>query len=423
MKPVSWTWAAYDFLKMKIPHICLWSHCLLLRPSAWDTNVTIAGYSFGRTSSYLPPKSLEIFLETDKPVLAIEFGSATISDSVKLMAEVFNAVGYIEAKAVVCVEKSKFSNIKLIPEHIFLVNEIRHEWLLPRVQGFVHHGGAGHTAAGLKSGIPMLIIPFSFDQNFWAAKVQQLQLGPPPLHPQDITAPKLAVSLKDLLSSKYQRRCKEMAFEISTEKDGAEVAAETIAYAQKSTDGASPCSIISGLNAHWQHVDSGLRLSGAAAACLTSHSILNWSDVYFVPGVNWSKEIMNGTSKLSKVLIRLTDVIYRFFGIISILLRFFVGPWHSDNNVTNDVEKDDYAIRMRDPVFQARIARAQYDLLFIKRELAKIEEVEGTGDGGGDDGDGGRQGITSVEDQIIQNWRVVSTAEFKSKFKKVKSNS
>ena len=208
MKPVSWTWAAYDFFKIKIPHICLWSPCVQSRPAAWDTNVTIAGYSFGSTSSYLPSKSLQNFLETDKPVLAIELGLATISDSVKLMAEVFNAVGYIEAKAVVCVEACKFSNTKQIPEHIFLVDEVRHEWLLTRAQGFVHHGGAGHTAAGLKSGIPMLIIPFSLDQNFWAAKVQQLQLGPPPLHPKDITAPKLAVSLRDLLSYKYERRFK-----------------------------------------------------------------------------------------------------------------------------------------------------------------------------------------------------------------------
>lgn len=410
MKPVSWTWAAYDFLQMKIPHICLWSPHVLPRPSEWDANVTIAGYAFSKNTSYLPPKSLEIFLETDKPVLAIGFGSATILESVKLMAEIFTAVGCIGAKAVICVEMSNFSDTILIPKHIFLIHEVPHEWLLPRVQGFVHHGGAGHTAAGLKSGTPMLIIPFFLDQNFWAAKVQRLGLGPPPLLPQDMSAPILAASLKDLLSYKYQRRCKEMEFQISSEKDGAEVAAENIACAQKSTKRSSPCSSISGLNAHWQHVDSGLRLSGAAAACLVSHNIINWSDLNSVPGVNWSKEILDGTSRLSKVLANLTDMICHVFRIISILLRWFIGPLHNKNDDKDNVEDDDRAIRMQDPVFQARIAQAQYDLQFLTRELAKIQDVEGKDD------DSGGGGISGVEDQIIRNWRALSTAQFKGKF-------
>ena len=143
-----------------------------------------------------------------------------------------------------------------------------------------------------------------------------------------------------------------------------------------------------------------------------------------MPGINWSKEIMNGTSQLSKVLTSLTNMIYHLFWTISTLLRFFIGPWHNNNNYdTNDVENDDYAIRMRDPVFQTRIARAQHDLLLIKRELAKIKEAEGKEDDSNGGGDGGRRDIISVEDQIIKNWRVVSTTEFKSKFKKDKSNS
>ena len=406
MKPVSWTWAAYDFLKMNIPHVCLWSPHVLSRPSEWDANVTIAGYAFNRDKGYLPPKSLEGFLETDKPVLAIGFGSATISNPVKLMAEVFTAVANIGAQAVACVDWTKFSDSMHVPEHILLVDQVPHAWLLPRVQGFVHHGRAGHTAAGLKAGIPMLIIPFFLDQNFWAAKVQQLELGPPPLCPGDITAPKLAASLKDLLSSKYQRRCKEMAFRIASEKDGAETAAETVAYAQKSTDRSSPCSIISSLNAHWQHVDSGLRLSGAAAACLTSHSILNWSDLNVVPGINWSQQRLAGTSRLAKVLASFTEVICCLVRIVYVLLRLFIRPWHHNDNDDDDDVEDDYAIKMRDPVFQARITQGQYDLQFITRELGQIKTEDG------------RDRDISVEAQIIRSWQALSTAAFQSKFNK-----
>ena len=392
MKPISWTWAAYDSQKMKIPHLCLWSPHVLSRPSEWDANVTIAGYSFNRGTSYVPPKPLQSFLETDKPVLAIGFGSASISDPVNLMTKVFSAVGNVGAKAVVCVDRSKISNTMLIPEHIFPINEVPHEWLLPRVQGFVHHGGAGHTAAGLKSGIPMLIIPFFLDQNFWAAKVQQLELGPPPLCYRDISVPKLAASLEDLLSCKYQRSCREMAFKISSEKDGAENAAGTVACVQNSTERSSACSIILGLKAHWQHVNSGLRLSGAAAACLISHEILHWTDLSLVPGLNWSNQRSDGPTRLAEMLSSLMDMLYHVVRTIYFLLRWCFGPW------ANDDLEDEYTMRIRDPVLQARITQGQYDLQYITRETSKIEV-----------------GI-SLEDQIIRNWRVLSTAEFQSKF-------
>ena len=390
MKPVSWSWAVYDFLRMKIPHVCLWSSHVLSHPLEWDAKVVIAGYAFNKETSYLPPKTLESFLKTDKPVLAIGFGSANISNPMKLMTEVCTAVGNIGAKAVICVDWSKISSIMVIPEHIYLIDEVPHEWLLPRVQGFVHHGSAGHTAAGLKAGISMLIIPFFHDQNFWTVKVQQLELGPPPLCHWDISVPKLAASLKDLLSDKYQRRCKDMASQTFSEKDGAENAAEIVACIQNSTQRSSLCSIIPGLNAHWQHVNSELCLSGAAAACLTSHSILSWSDLSLVPGINWSQQRSNGTPRFAKMLDYFAELFYHLVQVIYVLLRRCVGPWNND-----ELKNDDDVIRMRDPVLQALITQGQYDLQFITREV----------------------GI-SVEDQIIRNWLVLSTARFHIKFQK-----
>lgn len=394
MKSVSWTWAVYDFLKMKIPHVCLWSPHVLPRPSEWDLNVTIAGYTFNDGASYLPPKSLESFLETDKPVLAIGFGSASVPDPVKLMTVVFNAVGTIGAKAVFCLEWSKIGNVIAIPDHIFLADEIPHGWLLPRVKGFVHHGGAGHTAAGLRFGIPMLTVPFFLDQNFWAAKVQQLELGPPPISHRDMTAQKLAASLKDLLSDKYQRRCTEMASQISSEKDGAEIAAATVARIQTSTERNAPCSLLSSLKAHWRHVDSGLRLSGAAAACLTSHEILNWSDLELEPSFNWSDQRSDASNGLVEILTNLTDLLYHLVQILRVILRWCVGPWDNEE----DAEEDEYATKRRDPVRQARIKQGEYDLQFIKRRATK---TEGSG--------------VSIEDQIIKNWQILSTAEFHAK--------
>lgn len=78
MKPVSLTWAAFSLSKMGVPHICLWSPSVLSRPSDWDSDVAIAGYTFANETSFRPPKPLESFLDSDQPVLAVSFGSASV---------------------------------------------------------------------------------------------------------------------------------------------------------------------------------------------------------------------------------------------------------------------------------------------------------------------------------------------------------
>lgn len=393
MTPLAWTWAIYDFWKMKIPHICLWSPSILPRPSDWDSNTTIAGYTFNleHQARFQPTKSLEAFLETDQPVLAVSFGSASIPDAVQLMTAIFSAVHAIGAKAVVCLGRSDIGTLS-IPDDIHLVDQVPHGWLLPRVKGFVHHGGAGHTAIGLKCGIPMLIIPFFLDQNFWAAKVQELQLGPPPLDRRSLTAHRLMSSLKDLLSLKYQPRCKEMAAQINSQQDGAEVTVETVARLRKVPRENAVCEIIMDLRASWKHVNSGIRLSGAAAACLASRRILRWSDLMLEPGVDWAERRLNASTDWLNVLTNLTDLIYRLINLIYTVLVKIVAPWAKSK------EEDQGTIEKEDPVRQARINQGLHDLQYIMEHSPEREDGN------------------SIQECIILNWRSLSTARFHAKF-------
>jgi UDP:flavonoid glycosyltransferase YjiC (YdhE family) len=45
---------------------------------------------------------------------------------------------------------------------VFLLDNIPHDWLFPRVSCVVHHGGAGTTAIGLKCGKPTMIVPCTY---------------------------------------------------------------------------------------------------------------------------------------------------------------------------------------------------------------------------------------------------------------------
>lgn len=60
------------------------------------------------------------------------------------------------------------------PPECYALEKIPHDWLFPRIDAALHHGGAGTTGATLRAGIPTLIKPWFGDQFFWASRVQRL---------------------------------------------------------------------------------------------------------------------------------------------------------------------------------------------------------------------------------------------------------
>lgn len=59
----------------------------------------------------------------------------------------------------------------------------------------VHHGGAGTTAAGLRAGVPYILIPHMGDQHFWAKRVEVLGVGPQPIPCRKLTSERLAPAI------------------------------------------------------------------------------------------------------------------------------------------------------------------------------------------------------------------------------------
>jgi UDP:flavonoid glycosyltransferase YjiC (YdhE family) len=58
------------------------------------------------------------------------------------------------------------------------VGAVNHSAVFPACRAVVHHGGAGTTAAGMRAGIPTLILWLSIeDQPIWAAVVERLKAG------------------------------------------------------------------------------------------------------------------------------------------------------------------------------------------------------------------------------------------------------
>ncbi len=83
-----------------------------------------------------------------------------------------------------------------VPDSVLLVESVPHYWLLPRMAAVVHHGGAGTTAAGLRAGVPSVLVPHFADQPFWGRTVFQAGAGPQPIQRKRLSVRRLTEALR-----------------------------------------------------------------------------------------------------------------------------------------------------------------------------------------------------------------------------------
>ena len=61
--------------------------------------------------------------------------------------------------------------------YVKIVEAVNHAAVLPACRAVVHHGGAGTTAAGLRAGVPALVLWTALDQPIWAGVIEHLKVG------------------------------------------------------------------------------------------------------------------------------------------------------------------------------------------------------------------------------------------------------
>ena len=110
------------------------------------------------------------------PPVYFGFGSTPIASPAETIAVISAACARLGERALIC---SGPNDVTGIPQadHVKIVAEVNHAAVFPICRAVVHHGGAGATAAGIRAGIPTLILWFWLDQPVWAAGVTQLKVG------------------------------------------------------------------------------------------------------------------------------------------------------------------------------------------------------------------------------------------------------
>ncbi|KAF2215777.1 glycosyltransferase family 1 protein [Cercospora zeae-maydis SCOH1-5] len=292
LEPVSSLWAPGALYRMHVPYTYMWSPSLVSKPSDWGPEIDISGFVFlEMAKNFKPAQDLEDFLNAGPPPIYIGFGSIVVDDPNKFTEMIFEATKMAGVRALV---NKGWGGLGVsnhnTPDNIFMLDNVPHDWLFPRVKAVVHHGGAGTTAIGLKCAKPTMIVPFFGDQSFWAARVAEAKAGAHEVVPwKQLTAQKLADGIKQCLTEESQRNVRKLAEGIEREGDGA---ANAVASFHRSLPLAGPrtirCSILEDRVAEWGIKGSALRLSALAAEILMENGKIKASDLKLLQKVSWN---------------------------------------------------------------------------------------------------------------------------------------
>ena len=181
------------------------SPSFLPKPKDWDKQVVMTGWWFAEPAQgWRPYVDLLRFLDEGPAPVFIGFGSMSHKDANKTMELVLSALQISGQRGIVQAGWGGL-NAQDLPPRVFLVDNIPHAWLFSKVRAVVHHGGAGTTAAGVRAGVPTIVVPFHGDQPFWGRCVSELGVGPKPIPRKRLTATLLANAITAATQSEDMR--------------------------------------------------------------------------------------------------------------------------------------------------------------------------------------------------------------------------
>ena len=165
----------------------------------WEQRHRVVGYWFvEQPRDWEPPEDLLRFLEEGEAPLVISLGAMSLGEvdaleNARMFTEAIQQTG---VRAVVQGWQSGFRQYSP-PASIFVAGSLPHSWLLPQCVGLVHHGGFGTTSAGLRAGIPALVIPHIADQFYWGQRLYELGVAVSPIARTKLNTESLAAGLEE----------------------------------------------------------------------------------------------------------------------------------------------------------------------------------------------------------------------------------
>jgi UDP:flavonoid glycosyltransferase YjiC (YdhE family) len=163
------------------------------------------------------------------PPIYFGFGSTPVQSPADTLAMITAACAELGERALIY---SGADGANPVPhsDRVKLVGQVNYTTILPMCRATVHHGGAGTTAAGLRAGLPTLVLWDVADQFIWAAQVKRLKVGSA-RRLSSITRKSLVAKLGKILAPECVARAREIAPQMTQPAVGVATAADLLEQA------------------------------------------------------------------------------------------------------------------------------------------------------------------------------------------------
>ncbi|MCC3719274.1 MAG: glycosyltransferase [Rouxiella badensis] len=198
------------------------SQHLVPRPKEWpEETIKITGNWFGEVSStQTVSPELERFIAEGESPIYVGFGSMASSDPEGLTQKIINVIKRSGVRAVImsgggAISAEMIASARL--PGVLCVDSVSHEWLFPRVKTVFHHGGGGTVAAAARAGTPQVIMPFIYDQFYWAWQLEELGVSGGSLDMKRVGEDDIENALNKSFSTEVVNRAKKLWQQVNQE--------------------------------------------------------------------------------------------------------------------------------------------------------------------------------------------------------------
>jgi UDP:flavonoid glycosyltransferase YjiC (YdhE family) len=160
------------------------------------------------------------------PPIFFGFGSIPVEAAADTIAMIGRACARLGERGLVCAAASDFSSVPHF-DHVKVVGAVNYATIFPACRAVVHHGGAGTTAAGLRAGVPTLVLWMADVQGIWGAAVKRLKVGTARRF-STATEKSLVADLRTILAPQYVARAREVATRMTKPAQSVSAAADLV---------------------------------------------------------------------------------------------------------------------------------------------------------------------------------------------------
>ena len=143
------------------------------------------------------------------PPIFFGFGSIAVESGADTLAMISAACAQLGERALVC---SAATDLTHAPhwDHVKVVSAVNYAAVFPACRAVVHHGGLGTLAAGMRAGVPTLMLWTYGDSARFGRRLKQLKVGA--ARPfSTTTRESLVADLRTILDPQYAARAREIA--------------------------------------------------------------------------------------------------------------------------------------------------------------------------------------------------------------------